>query len=145
MIVKIDWSAIHQGRWYEYALRFVLGGAITATTGAVAKWFGPEVAGLFLAFPAIFPAAVTLVEKHEREKKTKAGLHDDERGKSAAALDSAGGVMGSTGLLVFAAVVSKWIRDFPTALTLGAATAGWLVVSVSAWLLRRNRHLLLRP
>ena len=28
---------------------------------------------LFLAFPAIFPASATLIEKHEKEKKEREG------------------------------------------------------------------------
>ena len=38
-------------------------------SGGNAKRYGPGVAGLFLAFPAIFPAGATLIEKHEKEKK----------------------------------------------------------------------------
>ena len=37
------------------------------------KW-GPGIGGLFLAFPAIFPASDTLIEKHERRRKQKKGL-----------------------------------------------------------------------
>ena len=43
-------------------------------TGIIAKKFGPGMGGLFLAFPAIFPARATLVEKHEKEKKQQAGM-----------------------------------------------------------------------
>jgi hypothetical protein len=32
--------------------------------GLIAARFGPVVGGLFLAFPAIFPASATLIEKH---------------------------------------------------------------------------------
>jgi hypothetical protein len=58
--------------------------------GLLAKQFGPVFGGLFLAFPAIFPASVTLVEKHEREKKQKAGIMNSVRGRQAAALDAPG-------------------------------------------------------
>jgi hypothetical protein len=37
------------------------------------EW-GPAVVGLFLAFPAIFPASATLIEKHERQRKQRQGL-----------------------------------------------------------------------
>ena len=37
------------------------------------RW-GPGIGGLFLAFPAIFPASATLVEKHEKQKKNRAGI-----------------------------------------------------------------------
>jgi hypothetical protein len=47
------------------------GGLITAIAGVIAKQFGPAVGGLFLAFPAIFPASATLIEKDESQKKEK--------------------------------------------------------------------------
>ena len=74
MIVQFKASAIRQTRWYEYLVRFVLGGAMTVVAGLIAARFGPVIGGLFLAFPAIFPASATLIEKHVRERKEKAGL-----------------------------------------------------------------------
>jgi hypothetical protein len=51
--------------------------------------------GLFLAFPAIFCASATLIEKHERERKEEKGLQGKERGQDAAVLDAAGAGLGS--------------------------------------------------
>ena len=64
-------SALTQGHWYEYLIRFGLGGVTTVLAGLIAVRWGPVIGGLFLAFPAIFPASATLVEKHEREKKKR--------------------------------------------------------------------------
>ena len=61
-------------------VRFVFGGAITVGAGLLARKFGPAVGGLFLAFPAIFPASATLIEKHEREKKERKGSTGERRG-----------------------------------------------------------------
>ena len=74
MNIRIKLSALRETRWHEYLIRFVLGGLATVGTGAIASLFGPETGGLFLAFPAIFCASATLVEKHERERKEEAGL-----------------------------------------------------------------------
>jgi hypothetical protein len=41
MRVHFEFSAIRKIRWYDYAVRFLFGGAITAATGIVAKHFGP--------------------------------------------------------------------------------------------------------
>ena len=71
MTIKADPAALRKTTWQEYAIRFVAGGLVTVMAGLIAKKFGPGVGGLFLAFPAIFPAAATLIEKHEKEKKTK--------------------------------------------------------------------------
>ena len=62
-------------------MRFALGGATTVVAGLIAAGFGPVVGGLFLAFPAIFPASATLVERHVRERKEKAGLAGSRRGR----------------------------------------------------------------
>src|SRR5258708_20596742 len=111
MVVRIKWSALKQSRWYEFVLRFVLGGLATALAGAVAQFFGPEAGGLFLAFPAIFCASATLIEKHERERKQKLGLSGYRRGTDAAALDAAGAALGSIGLTVFG--LSVWLLSPP--------------------------------
>ena len=69
MIVTISTSGLKRSKWWEFLLRFVLGGLVTAGAGLIAKKFGPSFGGLFLAFPAILASSVTLVEKHERERK----------------------------------------------------------------------------
>jgi hypothetical protein len=135
MIVRVKWSALKQSRWYEYALRFVLGGLATATAGAIAAFFGPEAGGLFLAFPAIFGASATLIEKHERERKQKLGLSGDRRGKEAAALDAAGAGLGSIGLAAFGAGV-LYLAPTLTFGSLALGSVAWLLVSVFFWQLR---------
>jgi hypothetical protein len=136
MKVRIDSSALHDSKWYEYALRFLFGGAVTVLAGIIANKFGPVVGGLFLAFPAIFPASATLIDEHEREKKTRAGVEPGNRGKDAAALDAAGGAMGSIGLLVFAVVVWKFLPEHSTPMVLAASTVAWITVSVAIWRIR---------
>jgi hypothetical protein len=79
MQIQVDPSALRQTKWHEYGVRFLLGGFITAAAGIIAKKFGPTLGGLFLAFPAIFPAGATLIEKHEKQKKEKEGLQGTER------------------------------------------------------------------
>jgi len=136
--IKFEWSAIAQSRWQEYALRFAAGGAITAAAGLIAKEFGPGIGGLFLAFPAIFPASATLVEKHERERKEEEGVQGAERGRQAASLDAAGAAMGSLGLLVFALFVWKLLPLLHAWIVLPLATLVWLGVSVMVWVLRKK-------
>lgn len=137
MIVRLNPSALRDIRWYQYAIRFALGGAMTVIAGLIASRFGPVVGGLFLAFPAIFPASATLIEKHERERKEKAGLSGARRGKEAAALDAAGTVLGSVGLAAFAVVIWLLTEQSPS-LALALAAAAWLVVAVLGWLVRRS-------
>jgi hypothetical protein len=133
MKIKFNFSALAKIKWYEYAIRFLFGGAITVIAGLLAKKFGPVFGGLFLAFPAIFPASATLVEKHETEKKQKAGIAHTVRGRQAAALDAEGAVMGSIGLACFAFTVWKFLPHWNAPLTLLAALGVWLAISVSIW------------
>ena len=61
MRIKLDLGALKKPKWQHYAIRFLFGGLITVATGLIAHKFGPTVGGLFLAFPAIFPATATLI------------------------------------------------------------------------------------
>jgi hypothetical protein len=136
-MVKIKLTALAEGHWYEYAVRFVLGGAITMLAGWIAREWGPVVGGLFLAFPAIFPASATLVEKHERERKENAGLRGAKRGRDAAALEAAGAALGSIGLVGFGTIVWQFAPATPGIALCGGALA-WIGVSVVLWVARRH-------
>jgi hypothetical protein len=141
MRVHLDFSALRKTRWNEYSVRFLFGGAITLATGFVAKHFGPVVGGLFLAFPAIFPASVTLVAKHEREKKQKAGMDGTARGEKAAALDARGAAIGTFGLGFFALLIWKLLPIWNWMTVLGLAILAWLVVSILIWNAEQHQSL----
>lgn len=133
MKIQIDFPALRRTKWYEYGMRFLFGGIITAVTGIIAKKFGPEVGGLFLAFPAIFPASATLIEKHEKQRKERKGLSGTKRGRLAAGVDAAGAAMGSGGLLLFALIVWKLLPGRQSGIVLVGATLAWLVAAVAVW------------
>ena len=137
MIIQFKASALRQTRWYEYLIRFILGGAMTVVAGVIAGRFGPVIGGLFLAFRAIFPASATLIEKHVRERKEKAGLPGARRGREAAALDAAGAMLGSFGLAAFGLVTWLMIAQF-AGWALALSAAAWFVVATLAWQVRRR-------
>jgi hypothetical protein len=137
MRIELDVSALHRTRWNEYAVRFLFGGIVTAATGLIAKQFGPVIAGLFLAFPAIFPAGATLIEKHEKQKKQAAGFDGVARGRSIASVDAAGAAMGSVGLIAFALLVWWLLPRNSAGIILPIAGIGWLAVAVVTWWLRK--------
>jgi len=137
MRIRLDLSTLGQTKWHDYAVRFLFGGLITAIAGMIAKKFGPGIGGLFLAFPAIFPASATLIEKHEEEKKESLGLNGAARGRSAASVDAAGSSMGSIGLFIFAFVVWQFLPRDRAWMVLGGATVLWLGVSVAIWQIRK--------
>ena len=137
MLVKMSPSALKRTRWYEYGIRFVLGGLATMLAGVMGARFGAATGGLFLALPAIFCASATLIESHERRAKEKAGFNGRRRGQEAAALDAAGAALGSIGLVAFAAVFYVTV-SVSSAAAFAAAILAWGVVSVSAWWSRRK-------
>jgi Protein of unknown function (DUF3147) len=138
MTITIDPAGLKQTKWHEYALRFIAGGITTVVAGLISRKWGPGIGGLFLAFPAIFPASATLIEKHERQRKQEKGLHGRERGKDAAAVDALGAAMGSVGLVAFAGICWWVIPRYPAPLALGGATVAWLLVSFSIWIVRQR-------
>ncbi|MFY9908098.1 MAG: DUF3147 family protein [Terriglobales bacterium] len=139
MLVKIEPGEIRDTRWYEYATRFLFGGLITAFAGLLAQRFGPAFGGLFLAFPAIFPASVSLLEKHEKEKKAQFGFDGTKRGRVAAGVDAAGSAMGTIGLIAFALIAWRLLPLIPTWLTLTVGTLVWAGTAVTAWMICRRR------
>jgi uncharacterized protein DUF3147 len=137
-LINLQLEALRKTKPSEYALRFFIGGCVTVTTGLIAMKWGPVAGGLFLAFPAIFPASATLVEKHEGKSGDQRLAHETTRGRRAAGLDAVGSSIGSIGLLTFALVVWRLLPSFHTALVLIAATLAWLGVSGLLWYLRRR-------
>jgi hypothetical protein len=137
MRIHINLAPLKQTHWHEYVTRFLLGGAITVTTGLIAKHFGPVVGGLFLAFPAIFPSGATLIDKNERDKKRRAGIPRTIRGRLAAALDARGAATGSIALAAFGFLIWQCLPHHNAAVVLTTAVSAWLVLAVLLWRARK--------
>lgn len=144
MPISISPSSLREGRWYEYVIRFALGGTATVFTGFISSRYGASVGGLFLALPAIFCASATLIESHEIRRKREAGLAGERRGREAAALDAAGAVLGALGMLAFAFVF--WLLvEHSVSGAFAAASLAWLCTAVAAWFVRRKLRSTHRP
>jgi Protein of unknown function (DUF3147) len=135
--IRFNLAALKQIKWHEYLTRFLLGGAITVITGLIAKYFGPVIGGLFLAFPAIFPSSATLIEKHEREKKHRAGIPHTMRGRLAAALEARGAAMGTLALAAFAALIWQLLPLYNAAIIFTGALVLWLALAILIWRMRK--------
>jgi hypothetical protein len=132
MVIRLSFASLSDGRWYEDLTRFFLGGLATVMTGAIAAIWGPATGGLFLAFPTMLCASVTLIETHERRRKSECGLKGRNRARDAAALDAAGAALGSFGLGGFALTMS--ILALAGIWTgLGLALMVWAVISTCLW------------
>lgn len=133
MLIRFKLAGLRETRISEVAARFAFGGLMTVVAGLIASRFGPSIGGLFLAFPAIFPAGATLVEKHQRRQKQEAGLSGRDRGIDAAGLDAAGAALGAIGLAVFAAMLAWKLPDGRPVIWLPVAVVAWAAVNGACW------------
>lgn len=138
MSIEIDLTSAKITKPHEYVIRFLFGGFITATTGLIARKYGPSIAGLFLAFPAIFPATATLIASHEKERKRKAGYNDTRRGRAVASVDAAGTSLGALALGIFALINWRLLPYYAPLVVLAFAAITWLALSIVLWQIRRR-------
>jgi uncharacterized membrane protein (GlpM family) len=117
-----DLGELRHVRPKEMLVRFAFGAAISVIAGLAATVLGSVAGGLLLAFPAILPAALTLIE--------------DEQGTDAAVHDVGGAMFGGVGLVAFAAVGAVMLGVIPAPGALALALAAWTVVSVVLYVLR---------
>jgi len=115
---ELNWAALHKAKPRQYLVRFAFGELISVGAAALGAHWGPGVGGLFLAFPAILPASLTLLK--------------DKGGARQACDDARGAVLGSFGLCAFALTVMTNGRA-PLVQVLLLATAAWAVTSVALW------------
>jgi uncharacterized protein DUF3147 len=97
--IGFDWSKLSKSSPPELLIRFVFGGGIALVAAVAGTVFGARFGGLFLAFPAVLPATLTLIEKKEGTTKAWA--------------DASGGVLGAIGLAGFAFVALQLLRANP--------------------------------
>ncbi|SPE19790.1 conserved membrane hypothetical protein [Candidatus Sulfotelmatomonas gaucii] len=132
-------SSLKETKPHEYLIRFAFGGGATVLAGFIAMRFGPGPGGLFLAFPAIFPATATLIEAHEKKRMAKIGHDGTNRGRMAASIDAAGASLGCIGLAGFAVILWLMLPKHNAFLYLVVALAVWVVLSVVLWKVRKSR------
>lgn len=105
----------------EYLVRFALGAAISFAAGVLGKAIGPRFGGVFLAFPAILPASLTLIQ--------------DKEGTRGADRNAIGAVLGGVGLLAFAAVGEAAFGRVPAAIAIALAFLAWLATATGLYAL----------
>lgn len=119
---EVDVGKLKDKKAWEFLVRFVFGGVVAACTGLVTHAWGAVVGGLFLGFPSILPASLTLVKQHE--------------GRAQAVEDARGGRLGSIGLIAFGAIVWGTAPVLSPVWVLVLATLGWLAVDLGLWVVR---------
>jgi hypothetical protein len=106
----VDLGSLREVRPKDYAVRFAFGVTVSAAAALVAIVWGDRLGGLFLAFPAILPATLTLLQK--------------EHGQRSAVSDVHGATLGAAGMVAFAVSVTLLL----------AYLGGWaLVIAIGCW------------
>src|SRR5439155_260875 len=84
---QVDLGRLREVRPGGIALRFVFGAVISVAAAFFAARYGHRFGGLFLAFPAILPASLTLIER--------------KHGDNPASVNAAGAVVGAAARVGF--------------------------------------------
>jgi hypothetical protein len=101
------------------AIRFAFGFVIAVAVGIVTELWGNRVGGLFLAFPSILPASLTLIAEQDGEREAK--------------VDAGGAIIGGLAMSFFAVVSWLAIGRMPV---LGAevlAFVAWCAVAIGGY------------
>ena len=112
-------------RMRDLVVRFVFGAGISAAAGAVSAAYGARLGGTLLAFPAILPAAMTLVEEKE--------------GRRHAGREAIGSVLGAIAMVCFAVVADVLLHVRIPAVALPASIAVWLIVAFGLFVVTRPK------
>lgn len=118
-LAAVDVGKLRKVKARELAVRFAFGAAISVVAGLVSLATNPTAGGMFLAFPAILPATITLIERKESTAQT---VHDVQ-----------GAVLGALGLMVFALVARAGLERTGSPAALLAAGGAWAGASVLAY------------
>jgi Protein of unknown function (DUF3147) len=142
--LKVQAKSLRETTATEYATRFVFGGLVTVAATLIANRWGPVIGGIFLAFPGIFPAGISLVEKHKTKREAREGKIGVLSARGEASVEAAGASAGAVGLVAFALVVWKSTTSHALVVMLGCAALAWAVVSWAAWMAREKHSAIAR-
>lgn len=117
VVPAFDLGALRSVRSSELGIRFAFGFVISVVAGLLSMRFGPRFGGMFLAFPAILPASLTLIEQKQHSGRV-------------AGINATGAVLGSLALLGFALAAIWALPRLALGFSLLVAALAWLVVAV---------------
>jgi Protein of unknown function (DUF3147) len=112
---SVEAGQVREVKKRDLGYRFLAGALASLLSGGMTLAFGPRVGGVFLAFPAILAASLTLVEEQENSAEARENAR--------------GAVVGGIAMAVFAAIVAVTIEHMNPAGSLGLATVGWLAAA----------------
>jgi hypothetical protein len=139
--LRLQTASLRETTAAEYAQRFVFGGVVTLAASLIADRWGPVIGGIFLAFPGIFPAAVSLVARHKLSREAEAGKQGLSSAARETSVEAAGASAGTWGLVAFALVVWKQSPKYSFPLVLLSAGFAWASISLFVWTVRDTHRL----
>ncbi len=135
MRIRVDLAPLKESSASGHVLRFAIGGVVTTCTALLANATGPKVGGLLLALPAILPTGIAFIVRLQNRKAGASARGD--RARRAAVIETTGASAGGIGMIAFALIAWQFFGRWPPWLTLAAALAGWTLVALVAWLVRK--------
>lgn len=108
-----------KARPHDLLIRFAAGAATSIVSGVLTLGFGARVGGVFLAFPAILAASLTLIEQKEDSVDARE--------------DSRGAIVGAGALSLFAIAATLTLRQLSGSVALLIASAVWLAAAISIY------------
>ncbi|MEV6983563.1 DUF3147 family protein [Sphaerisporangium sp. NPDC051017] len=115
--IQIEPAKLRQIAPAAMALRFAFGAVVSMVSGWVGGRWGPLEGGIFLAFPAVLAATLTLIET-------------EERNRILAAQDARGAVLGAIGMIAYALCVWTLATRIPAVAAMAAGTAARAIVAI---------------
>ena len=116
---RFELKRVAQVKPRELLLRFGAGALTSVGAGLVTLAFGARAGGIFLAFPAILAASLTLIEHEEDSNKARE--------------DARGATVGGVALASFAAVAALTLGRLNSAAGLALAALAWVVVALAGY------------
>jgi Protein of unknown function (DUF3147) len=119
-LFAVDLGSLREIQLRALALRFAFGAAVSVVAGLVGIAVGQRAGGVMLAAPAVLPATLTIIERHE--------------GRRPAVTEVQGAVLGAVALVGFAVVAAASMARLPLAAALLGALAAWAAVAIGGYL-----------
>ncbi|WP_067177605.1 DUF3147 family protein [Microtetraspora niveoalba] len=120
--IRVQPSRLKKVTKREMAVRFVFGAVISVVAALIGRRWGGVTGGVFLAFPAILAATLTLIQ-HEEHKRAPA------------VQDARGAMLGAVGMVAYAACVWVLAPRIPAHFALLAGLGVWAAVSAALYFL----------
>lgn len=118
---KVQLDKLRDVQPRDIVVRFALGATISILAALLGEAFSPRFGDAFLAFPAILPASLTLIQEKEGTRR--------------ADRDAIGAAVGGIGLVVFGTIGETALGRIAPIIAIIAALVGWTLTAFGLYAL----------